>query len=63
MEKTLQSKIIRWVSGAVAFIILIIVAGCGENNSKKLVSPMGLSNEEVASCLSFLLTKKNAKET
>ena len=61
MEKTLQSKIIRWVSGAVALIILIIVAGCGENNSKKLVSPMGLSTEEVASCLGFLLTKKNAE--
>ena len=61
MEKTLQSRIIRWVSGAIAFIIVIIVAGCGENNSKKLVSPMGLSTEAVASCLGFIITKKNAE--
>ena len=62
-KKSSQSKLIWWASRSVAFIILIIVAGCGENNSKKLVSPMGLSTEEVASCLGFLLTKKNAEGT
>ena len=56
-----NKKIIRVTICSLAFIILFFFAGCGENNSRKLVSPMGLTNKEVASCLGFLLTKKNAE--
>ena len=42
-------------------LFLLFILSSGDNNSKKLVSPMGLSTETVASCLGFILTKKNAE--
>ena len=60
-KKSSQSKLIWWISGAAGFVILLMVMGSGNNHSSKLVSPMGRTTFEVASCLGFL-TEKNIVE-
>ena len=57
VKKKNPSKMIWWISGAVGFIVLLMVigsGGSGGNNSKNLVSPIGKTNSEVAVCLGFL---------
>ena len=61
VKKKNPSKMIWWISGAVGFVVLLMVIGSGSNNSSKLVSPMGKTTYEVAECLGFL-TEKNRVE-